>query len=191
MHEHFRPAQRMGAGNFGVENFLRRNRRQIADLGLRHGKHAVDPVNVEIFVPHVMRRRGIHRIQPAIAQHDIARRRDHKARLEIETGEVRVGLIGIASEVQRLILRHRAQRCIFRAVDCPRRLRGEVRNRNPPRIAREQIFGQHDQAHRRSPILFDEQRRGAHLGGDLADVRNHLGARVRCSLDRPRGQLQC
>ena len=75
-----------------------------------------------------------------------------------------VGLIGIAGKEKLLVICDPPECFIFRAIDLKRRLVSETGDRDAAGIAGEQIFGQHNQLHRRAAILLHEDRRGPDLG---------------------------
>jgi hypothetical protein len=193
MDEHLGPAQGVGAGDFGIDDLFAGNCREVSDLGSGDRKHAVDPINVEVFGPHVVRGRREHRVEATIAQDDISRRRDDEARLEIKTWKMGIDLIGIAREEQALRYGDRAKRRIFWAIDGERGLVGEFSDANPPGKACQQIFGQDDEAQGSTAELLDEDPRRRQLRSDMGNVGKHLRPRrhpVSAAIDRSGGKLE-
>ena len=146
MNEHLGAAQCMGTGDFGIDDLLAGDGGEVADLGSRDGKHPVDAIDVKILGPHVVRGRCEHRIEAAVAQDDRARRGNDEARLEIQAREMGVDFIGVAREEHPLGRSDGPERRIFGAVDLERGLVGEIGNPDPSGEARQQIFGQDDEA---------------------------------------------
>ena len=99
MDEYLGATQDMGARDLGIDDLLAGDRGEVADFGPRDRKDAVDAVDVEVARPHIVRRRREHRIETAVAQDDVARRCDDKARLEIQAGEVGIEFVSIARDV--------------------------------------------------------------------------------------------
>ena len=87
MHEHFRAAHGVGAGDLRVEDLLGGNRGDTSQRRVRHGEDAVLAVQVKVGIPNVKGRGGVEGNHAAVAQYDFAGRIDEKAGLEEQPPE--------------------------------------------------------------------------------------------------------
>ena len=156
---------------------------------MSHRKNALEPVDIQILVPHIMGRWREHGIQPPVTQNLLARGREDDAGLKIEVREICVPLIGIDAEKQVIVPGNFAQRIIFRAVFVQRRFFGPAGDAFARRIRGEGIFGQHHEPE----ITADKGFRGANFAGQApgggAD-RGHGFAAVGAAIDRLHRCLQ-
>ena len=192
MTQHLGTTKGEGAGDLGIKDFLAGDASQGADFGARHREHPLDPIAIEIGVPHIVRTGREHRKQAAIVQHHVARWGDDEARLEIEPRKMAIAFISVARKVQAQPLRHPAERRVLRAVGGKAHALGKFGDADPSGIAGEQIFGQHRQLDRTPGILLDEDCGGADRAFDICDMREDLGAGsggVGAAFRRTRGKL--
>ncbi len=102
---------------------------------------------------------------------------------------MRVGLVGIAGEVDLIGFGNRAEGGILGAVGTQGRLGGPLRDRFAERVAGQEILGQDHEL----DVLAVEGLRRAHLPADALDRRRHALARagpVRAVVDGMAGDLQ-
>ena len=96
MHEHLGASDGVGTGDLGVEDLFGRDGGQAADLGVGDGEDTVQAIDPHIVIPDVIGAGPEQGDKPAIAQHDLPGRRDHKGTLEVQTRKVRILLVCVA-----------------------------------------------------------------------------------------------
>ena len=167
--EHLGAADGVRACDLRIEDLLGRDRGEAADHRVGDREDALEAVDVEVSVPDIVRRRREDRDQPAVGQDTRARGIEHPAGLEIETGEMPVGLIAVAGQEHAVPLRERGQGFVFGAIRRDRALGGPLRDGLAPRRAGQDVLRKHDElelgpdpASRALERLVDAQQRGLH-----------------------------
>ena len=174
MQKHLSPFERQCACNFGVQDLFRCDAGQAPQHRVGHGEHSVQAVDLQVALPHIVRCGRKHRHQSPVAQHHSTRVVDHKTGLKVQARKVRIGLVGVARQEDRVGPRQLAHGRVLWASHRPGSAFGPCGQRVAQWVTAGKVFRQHHQP----DIRADEGFGSANLSAHTRDVVEHQRPRT-------------